>query len=243
MKFLDLTLPSAAENVALDEALLEEAEESSQPAGHAELLRLWEPTRPLVVIGRSSRASQEVDCEACHELGIPILRRSSGGAAIVAGPGCLMYAVVLSYEKYPQLRVVDQAHRFVLDRIARALDPLLPGVARQGISDLTWRDRKISGNSLRCRRTHLLYHGTLLYQFPLELISRCLRLAPRQPEYRRGRDHDAFVANAPLDPQLARDRLREGWQAVTPYSPWPRQRTESLVRQRYGQTEWNFRLA
>ncbi len=37
------------------------------------------------------------------ELGIPVLRRASGGAAIVIGPGCLMYALVLSYELRPSL--------------------------------------------------------------------------------------------------------------------------------------------
>jgi lipoate---protein ligase len=242
MKFLDLTLPTAAENVALDEALLEEAEETPDAADEHEVLRLWEPTQPLVVIGRSSRASQEVDCAACRELGIPILRRSSGGAAIVGGPGCLMYAVVLSYEKRPELRVVDQAHHLVLSRLAAALQPLLPGVRRQGISDLTWQDQKVSGNSLRCRRHYVLYHGTLLYQFPLELMSRCLRTAPRQPEYRRGRDHGAFVANAPLDPQAAREHIRRAWEAEIHCPDWPRQRVETLVQQRYQQAEWNFRL-
>ena len=52
MLLLDLTLPTAAENVVLDEALLEEAE--ARP-GASELLRLWEPATPTVVLGRSSR--------------------------------------------------------------------------------------------------------------------------------------------------------------------------------------------
>src|SRR5258705_289501 len=45
MRFLDLTLPAAAENLALDEALLLEAEAGS--AG--EILRLWEWPRPAGV--------------------------------------------------------------------------------------------------------------------------------------------------------------------------------------------------
>jgi lipoate---protein ligase len=242
MKFLDLTLPTPAENVALDEALLEEAELSTGPPGSAEVLRVWEPLQPMVVIGRSSKADEEVDRATCRDLQIPVLRRSSGGAAIVTGPGCLMYAVVLSYDRHPGLRIIDSVHRFVLERLARAIEPLLPDVDRQGISDLAWQDRKISGNSLRCRRTHVLYHGTLLYQFPLDLIANCLRTAPRQPEYRRGRDHRAFVANIPLDPGQVRENLRRVWQAATPYDPWPRERTEELVQQRYALDSWNFRL-
>ena len=61
MRYLDLTLPTAAENLALDEALLEEAE----AAPPLETLRLWESPQPLVVIGRSSRVGTEVEVDAC----------------------------------------------------------------------------------------------------------------------------------------------------------------------------------
>ena len=172
MRYLDLTLPTAAENLALDEALLEEAESAAAPT---ETLRLWESPQPLVVVGRSSRIDAEVRVDACRASGIPILRRASGGAAVVAGPGCLMYALVLSYRLQPRLRVLSQAHHYVLDTLAAALEPLAPGVQCRGTSDLALGTRKFSGNSARCRRDHLLYHGTLLYDFPLELIDRCRR--------------------------------------------------------------------
>ena len=55
MRLLDLTLPTAAENVALDEALLDAAEAASeQGSEEPEVLRLWEPTQFFVVVGRSS---------------------------------------------------------------------------------------------------------------------------------------------------------------------------------------------
>ncbi len=182
MELFDVTLGTPAENLALDEALLDEAEES---AAGSECLRLWEADRPLVVVGRNSVVEDEVDVAACHAAGIPILRRSSGGCAIVAGPGCLMYAVVLSYQLRPELRMLDEAHRFVLETTLAALRPLASSVGRQGTSDLTLNDVKFSGNSLRCRRRALLYHGTLLYDFPLELVSQYLKMPPRQPDYRR----------------------------------------------------------
>ena len=100
MDLLDLTLPTPAENLALDEALLDEAEGAVQSR---ETLRLWEPGDPMVVVGRSSKIADEVRVEVCHARGIPILRRSSGGSAIVAGPGCLMYALVLNLEERPAL--------------------------------------------------------------------------------------------------------------------------------------------
>ena len=55
MRYLDLTLPTPAENLALDEALLEAAEQSGDPG---ETLRVWEPDEPMVVVGRSSRVAK-----------------------------------------------------------------------------------------------------------------------------------------------------------------------------------------
>ena len=128
MILYDLTLETPAENVALDEALLEQCD-AGDAAG--ECLRLWESPEPLVVVGRGSQVPLEVDVETCRLRRIPVLRRASGGAAIVAGRGCLMYGLVLSYRSRPELRSLDVAHRFVLETIAAALQPIVPGVARR----------------------------------------------------------------------------------------------------------------
>jgi len=236
MRYLDLTLPGAAENLALDEALLEEAESADSAT---ETLRLWEPSRPMVVLGRSSKIEEEVDLDACRELEIPVLRRVSGGAAVLAGPGCLMYALVLSCRQRLSLRSAGRAHQFVRGAIAAALRPLLPDVACRGISDLALGRRKFSGNSLRLKRDHLLYHGTLLYDFPLELIGRCLKAPPRQPEYRRDRSHREFLANLPLARTSICHALITAWEAHQSCVDWPRQQTARLVAEKYRRPEWN----
>ena len=235
MRYLDLTLPTAAENLTLDEALLDEAEAGNAPA---ETLRLWEPRQPMVVVGRSSQFHVEVRLDVCRELDIPVLRRPSGGAAIVAGPGCLMYALVLSYRLRPQLRVLNQAHCWVLGTLAAALGAFAPGIECQGTSDLAIGGRKFSGNSARCRRNHLLYHGTLLYDFPLELVERCLAMPPRMPDYREGRPHESFVTNLPLRSETIRKALVDAYGAREPYDPWPERRTAQLVAQKYSLPEW-----
>jgi lipoate-protein ligase A len=239
MRYLDLTLPTAAENLALDEALLEEAERAGCPL---ETLRVWEPAEPMVVVGRSSRIDVEVHRDECGRRGIPILRRSSGGAAIVTGPGCLMYALVLSYQRRPELRLVDHAHRFVLGRVASALRPLVPNVTCRGTSDLAVGDLKFSGNSVRCKRDHFLYHGTILYDFPLDLIDQCLAMPSRQPDYRGGRAHQGFVTNLPLPPGTVRAALIAAWDATQPCTEWPRAATHRLAAEKYNSPEWNERL-
>jgi lipoate-protein ligase A len=238
MQFLDLTLAEAAANIALDEALLEAAESAPEPR---EVLRLWEPAAPLVVVGRSSHVAAEVHVENCRERGIPVIRRTSGGLSIVGGKGCLMYAVVLSYELRPALRSIDEAHREVLSTTIRALRPLVPELARRGTSDLVIGGRKVSGNSLRCKRRHLLYHGTLLYSFPLELIGDLLAEPPRAPDYRAGRPPAGFVAHLPASGIDLRAALATTWQAEEPMLEWPRALTEELTREKYSREEWNWR--
>jgi lipoate---protein ligase len=236
MQYLNVTLPTPTENLALDEALLEEAEATPTST---EILRLWESPTPLVVVGRSSHIAVEVRVDACRSSGVPVLRRVSGGAAVVAGPGCLMYALVLSYERHPHLRALSNAHRYVLDTLAGALAPLAPEVQCRGTSDLALGEQKFSGNSVRCRRNHFLYHGTLLYDFPLALIDRYLAMPPRMPDYRDGRPHHGFVANLPVKVEALREVLIAAWEAHQSCRDWPVDRTARLVAEKYSRPEWN----
>lgn len=231
MKLLELTLADPAANLALDEALLDEAD---QQQGPGEWLRLWEPARPMVVIGRSSQLDLEVNLAECQRQQLPVFRRCSGGAAVVAGPGCLMYSLVLSIEVHPQLVIPSEAHLLVLERLAEGLRKLGCDASLDGTSDLAVGRRKFSGNSLRSKRRHILYHGTLLYDFPLPLISQLLQMPPRQPDYRASRSHADFVVNLDLGRDTLSEMLIEQWQAEAGSDDWPLQRTEQLARDRYG---------
>ena len=202
-------------------------------------MRLWEPQSPVVVLGRSSSVAVEVHVDQCRHHGVPIVRRTSGGAAVLIGPGCLMYALVLSLERRPALRVIDEAHRYVLGTLSRALRPLVTAVRCRGISDLTLCDDKFSGNSIRVKHDWLLYHGTLLYDFPLELIDRYLAMPPREPAYRGGRPHRAFVTNLAVPAAAIREALKSAWEATELCPDWPRARTELLAAERYSDPRWN----
>lgn len=213
MFLLSHTCSTPAEDLALDEALLDLAERRGESERPLEALRLWEPERRTVVIGNSSSHVSEVAIEECRRLGVDVLRRTSGGAAVVVGPGCLMYSVVLSYAARPELRGIDQAHRFVLETVLKAVRRFVPEAERRGTSDLAVAERKFSGNSLRCRRNAMLYHGTLLYDFDLDTLASVLAYAPRQPEYRAARNHRDFVANLPVEREALGAALAEAFEA------------------------------
>ncbi|MBL8890876.1 MAG: lipoate--protein ligase family protein [Planctomycetaceae bacterium] len=194
MEFSEHTLPTISQNLAFDEWLLDRAAASHHSL---EFLRIWRPQSYAVVIGRGSKYFEEVDPAFCERHNVGVFRRHSGGAAIVTGPGCWMYAVVLDLRQRGELRDLHVAHRIVMDKIRSAAQVICrhSTIHLQGTCDLTIQNQKCSGNSLRVVKNHLLYHGTLLVDFDLTLLSGCLRTPPRQPDYREQRPHDRFVAN------------------------------------------------
>jgi lipoate-protein ligase A len=113
-------------------------------------------------------------------------------------------------------------------------------VDHAGISDLALGGRKFSGNSVRCKHDHLLYHGTLLYDFDLALIDRLLQMPPRQPDYRAGRPHVEFLMNLPLQAADLKRVLAGEFDARQPLSNWPRELTQRLVAHRYALDAWTF---
>jgi len=238
MRFLDKTLPCIAENLALDEALLEERDAGRH--GPGELLRIWRAESPFVVLGRSSPVELEVNRHLAVAEGIPIFRRVSGGATVLAAPGCLFYSLFLSLEQRPQLRMLDEAHRFVMRRMMEALHPLQPEIQTAGTCDLILGGKKVSGNSVRLVRDWMLYHGTLLLDMDLDLVERLLGRPQREPEYRRGRSHREFINNLHLPEQKVIDSLKNTWQAEDASYPLPMLQVKKLVSEKYSQSKWNF---
>jgi len=245
MKLLNLTLDTPEENLALDEALLQVCNTSTLTAAGAKsaVLRFWELPTPVVVVGRATKIEAEVNLKVCRELGVRVLRRVSGGMSIVAGPGCLMYSVVAPHPE--QTSDIDATHRHVLGKLASGLQAAGLAVRQAGTSDLALigeahQLQKFSGNSLRMARNAFLYHGTLLYDFDLPLITRCLCHPPRSPDYRDGRPHTDFVANLAVNRNLLIESIADAWGARENLMQWPKDRTAELVTQRYSQDEWNL---
>ena len=264
------TRPTPEENLALDEALVEVADRLSLEESTSEktafdsdstneVLRLWELTKPCVVLGRASKWLEEVNSIASSRDSVPVLRRASGGASIVAGPGCLMYSVLISYQNRPDWRALDIAHKEVMSRtrdaVQRTTDSFqMPSrIMIDGTCDLTIDSRKFSGNALRCKRFWMLYHGTIMYSMPLDWLSNYLLEPLRQPEYRKKREHESFVTNV-LDnsSRISRKSFRRElerqlaatWNATQPWhsSSWKGEvdlEAIQLLSNRYSNPKWH----
>lgn len=225
------------ENLAIDEAVLEEAHEGLRPRT---TVRIWSSPEPVVVVGSSSRLELEVDQRACERLGVRIVRRPSGGATVVLGPGCLVWSAV--EPRAVASDGVEAMHRRFLQPICGALERRGVEARRMGTSDLAVAGRKFSGNALRVRRHAVLYHGTFLDRFDLGLVESLLPHPPREPDYRASRSHGAFLMNLELGAPVIEEVLREAFSADTSDDRPPIDRMRRLLACRYHDPTWTRRL-
>jgi lipoate-protein ligase A len=186
---------SPEEHLARDRQLFEEIEQGRAEYGW----RLWETDAPAVVLGRFGRAREEVFQAQCERDRVPIVRRVSGGGAVVLGRGCLNFALAVRLQS--EHFDVARSFEIILGGLAAALG--VEGLSIEGGTDLVVAGRKVSGHAQRRGRRALLHHGTFLYDFDPALATRYLREPRRQPQYRGRRPHHEFIGSL----GVARDLL------------------------------------
>jgi len=244
MQFLDLTLPTPAENLACDEVLLDLCE-----AGAAsEILRIWQAPQHFLVLGYSNKVATEVNLDRARQDDVPVLRRCTGGGAVLQGPGCINYSLILRIPDTGPLAHICETNQFIMEKHRQLLAPLIAQGANlrtvyvQGHSDLALGDLKFSGNAQRRRRQHLLFHGSFLLNLDVERVERLLPLPSREPTYRRHRPHKNFLMNLEVTSQDIQSALRHGWQANELFRELPVEKISALARNQYMVDDWNFKF-
>lgn len=240
--WLDAAPTTVEAHLALDEALLDEAHEGRMTTT---VVRTWMAHEHVIVLGSSCRLEDEVDLGACQAHGVRVIRRPSGGGTVLLGPGCVMWSVVTHH--HSGAPPIERIHAAMLEPLAAALSASASRpIVRRGQSDLAFvadgTERKVSGNALRVRRHGVLYHGTLLDTFDLEIVSRLLRHPPREPDYRGSRSHADFLANLTLGRERLEAAVRSAFDATVRRTEWPEDAVERLVRERYADITWTRRL-
>ncbi|MGI9952601.1 hypothetical protein V3F56_09600 [Moorellaceae bacterium AZ2] len=191
-----------------DEQALKLFEEEKQ-----ELFWVYEPQEISVVLGRGSK-EEEIKIDACRRDGITLWRRKGGGGAVVLAPGMLIITVVLRADSkaYPSywLHALGKEWCYVLGNLG------IKEASVKGYGDVCLGERKILGSSIYNRRDIILYQASLLVNCPLELIPRYLNHPPREPDYRRGREHLDFVtslerAGYNVKPPLLKEAFASWW--------------------------------
>jgi len=249
MKQLEHALPSPAECLAADEALLDRCE-----AGHGdELLAFWEPRETFVVVGYANKISTEVNLAACRERNIPVFRRCSGGGTVVQMPGGLNYSLILRITETGPTRNISAANEFIMDKNRAAMQAAIgqpePVVSVRGHTDLTLTTTapapvtlKFAGNAQRRRKHFLLFHGTLLIDCKLQLISELLQMPSLQPDYRHSRAHEDFVTNLNLPVAKVKAALTQAWGANEVWTQPPLDEITRLAESKYLTDDWNYKF-
>ena len=243
MKLFDHPLPSPAENLAAGEALLDWSESGQG----AETLRFWEPRETFVVVGYANKIATEVNTAACETKKIPIFRRCSGGGTVVQMPGGLNYSLVLRITEDGPLRNITSANHFIMEKNRAALSALnhqlsTGEISVRGHTDLCLGHLKFAGNSQRRRKNFLLFHGTLLLNCDLKLISELLLMPSLEPDYRAHRSHEEFVTNLHLPAAKVKAALAAAWHADEILENPPLAAIATLAREKYSTREWNFKF-
>jgi lipoate-protein ligase A len=242
MRFLDLTFPTPAENLACDEALLDWREESHSDEGD-EVLRFWESPETFVVVGYANKIESEVNVPACEAKKISVFRRCSGGGTVLQGKGCLNYALVLRIGANPHLASISGANKFIMERNGEAIHlgaDHAPSI--HGHTDLAFGARKFSGNSQRRHKRYLLFHGTFLLDFNISLVGETLKFPSREPDYRDRRSHADFLMNLNLSAAVVKAAMQKVWQADLPLENAPLEKISRLAREKYATPAWNLKL-
>ena len=236
MKWLNRTLPTPAENLACDEALLDWCDDG----GGDEILRFWEAKEYFVVTGYGDRVESEVNRANCAERAIPVLRRTTGGGTVLQGPGCFNYSLILKIDSAGPSRGIVSTNRHVMDNNQKAFQRLMDKskIEVRGHTDLIVDGRKFSGNAQRRKKRFLLFHGSVLIRFDLDLIQAVLPMPSRQPTYRKNRSHQDFLTNLEVPAEAVQRTLQEVWNAFEPFEHDRSERIALLVRDKYATKEW-----
>lgn len=256
-RLLDTPPAAGAWNMALDHALLEAVAD-----GAPSVLRFyrWEPA--CLSLGRNQPARDRYDLAALAERGLEVVRRPTGGRAVLHARE-LTYSVVLPVAALggPR-RTYAAVHRALVRglrslgvpaelqaRVAGRAPPpsLAPCFREPAEGEVVAAGRKLVGSAQRRERGALLQHGSLLLADDQATLAALLRApAPATPDGAVATLADFLRPPPPWEELTA--ALARGWRdeldlALAPAEPSPAERTRAeRLAALYRDPAWTWRL-
>ena len=181
-------LHPAERNMAVDAALLNDCEQGRIPP----TVRLYGWSEPAITLGYSQKAEEELDIGRCRELGISIVRRPTGGRALLHHRE-LTYAVVAPVSLVPFNRGLKATFGAVSEALLAGLQGLgiqgdlntskqRPGPARSRACfaslnhcEITVDGKKLVGSAQKRTSKAFLQHGSLVIEADHGLFTSLLK--------------------------------------------------------------------
>ena len=171
-RLLDLPPLTAAENMALDEVLLE-----IRGSGRSQdTLRFLQFKPATVLVGFHQSIQEEIRLSYCREQGIDINRRITGGGGLLFDENQIGWELICDKAFFGV--GIPNANLF-----RRLCEPTVTALRGMGIdaafrprNDIEVAGRKISGTGGTDCDAAFLFQGTLLVDFDVETMLKCLRV-------------------------------------------------------------------
>ncbi|MFB4354044.1 biotin/lipoate A/B protein ligase family protein [Microbacterium sp. LS_15] len=160
-------------NLALDEVLTSRVGEGRRRP----TLRIWEWDQSAVVIGSFQSYRNEVDPEGAERHGFDVVRRISGGGAMLMAAG-----QIITYSLYVPASLVQgmtfaDSYAFLDDWVLQALRSLGIDAVYQPLNDIASSSGKIGGAAQkRLANGGVLHHATLSYDIDGQTMTEVLRI-------------------------------------------------------------------
>ncbi|HKI07779.1 MAG TPA: biotin/lipoate A/B protein ligase family protein [Nitrososphaeraceae archaeon] len=165
IRLLETRQGSGPWNMGLDQALMSTVED------FIPVLRLygWKPS--AVSIGYFQSLEQEVDVKKCKELGIDVVRRITGGGAVLHEHE-LTYSFITKV--YPAN--IIESYRSICEPVVMCLYDLGFDAKFSPLNDIAVENKKVSGNAQTRRNNVLLQHGTILLDVNVDKMFSVLKV-------------------------------------------------------------------
>jgi len=188
-RYLPYSVLTGAENMAIDEAIMDIMKENnnSEP-----VLRFygWKPA--TLSLGYAQSYTKEVDAEACRQAKIDVVRRATGGRAVLHQYE-LTYSVIVPESEEHVKGTIIQSYLKISQALLKGINAVgVPAeiVAQANSShkgtaacfdapswyELVVEGKKLVGSAQMRRDGMLLQHGSIILHFDSELLFRLLKL-------------------------------------------------------------------
>jgi len=154
-------------NMAIDEAIAKCIGENLSPP----TLRLYGWWPRAVSIGYFQEIREEVNLEFCKENNIEVVRRITGGGAVIHTEGELTYSFIVKNDGNYVPFDIEESYKVICTPIINALKRIGVNARFRPINDIEVEGRKISGSAQTRKYGAILQHGTLLLSFDYSLLS------------------------------------------------------------------------
>jgi lipoate-protein ligase A len=225
-------------NMALDEVLMNciNCHHHNMP-----ILRIygWHP--PTVSIGYFQSMDEEVDIKRCRQMGIDVVRRITGGGAVLHESE-LTYSFVTNV--YP--KNIMESYNLICKPIVMCINKLGFNAKFAPLNDIIVNGKKVSGNAQTRKKDTLLQHGTILLNVNVEKMFSVLKVPSEKVKDKMIEDVKGRVMGLNKTFEQVAYNLKESFSEkfgaeiiVDDLTIKEEESTKKLVKEKYTSDQWN----